>query len=99
MKLQDFIKNTLVSISMGIYDANKEIADAKIGVTGFDISSYGGKPENKFVTFDVAVTTSTEVRGKATGSGDIIVANLGLEGGGKRGTEHISRVTFKVFCK
>ena len=83
MNLEEFVRNTLVEIAEGVEAAQNhdksggQIAPSAIG--GHEL------PEGKGVThqarivstvieFDVAVTTSNLIEGKASGKGKILVA-------------------------
>lgn len=98
MELQEFIKNTLVSIKNGLHDANTEISKQ----TGTDTQSFFVlEPNNRdktqgYIIFDVAVTVSQE--NKQTGGGGIKIAvvSLGGEVGNVSSQENISRIKFHV---
>lgn len=101
MELQEFIKNTLVSIKNGVHDANLEFAKQEGKVLGQDfaalfvLESSRDKGQN-YITFDVAVTVSQESKKSGGGSLKIAVASLGGEAGDVKSQEHISRIKFHI---
>ena len=72
MELQEFIKNTLVSIKNGVRDANLEFAKQEGKTLGKDfgalfvLESSSGKGQD-YITFDVAVIVSQESKNLAGG--------------------------------
>ena len=101
MELQDFIKNTLVSIKNGLHEANKEFARQENKKLGEDFSALFvmGTDRDKgqnYVTFDVAVTVSQEKKKAGGGGIQIAVASLGGEIGDIKSQEHISRIKFHI---
>jgi len=99
MKLDQFVAQTLVSIVKGIQNATKQLKEDKIEYQ-FLIQDWGDESkEARYINFDVAVSSTTEISGKAEGVGDIVVASLNLNTEAKRGFENVSRVKFKVLCR
>src|SRR3989338_946769 len=101
MELQEFIKNTLVSIKNGVHDANLEFAKQEGKTLGQDFSalfvvdSSRDKGQN-YISFDVAVTISEGSKKSGGGKLNIKVASLGGEIGDVKSQEHISRIKFHV---
>lgn len=102
MELEEFIKKTLVSIYRGIHGANKEVLKLIDDTSGSDtrprflIDAHNRNNKEGYISFDVAVTVSSEIA-KAGGAG-IRVAGISL-GGEKTDTgiqEHISRIKFNI---
>jgi len=101
MELQEFIKNTLVSIKNGVHEANLAFAKQEGKTLGQDFSalfvvdSSRDKGQN-YISFDVAVTVSEESKKSGGGKLNIQVASLGGEIGDVKSQEHISRIKFHV---
>ncbi len=89
MKLNDFIKETLVSIHTGLKNANTELRNNGGGYN----MTYGKEGE---ISFDIAVTVSKE--NKTEGGGGINVYALRIDGEVENKTlaESVSRIKFKV---
>ena len=85
MKLEDFVKNTLLDITNGVHDAKK---DAKLSIApGFLEGEIIKQPQDVF--FEIVVTPSKE------GGGRIDVFSLGdAKASGKLENSH--RLTFSV---
>ena len=102
MELQEFIKNTLVSIKNGLHEANEEFAKQEGKKLGKDFSSlfvmepHKREKEQGYVTFDVAVTVSQESKKSGGGGLRIAVASLGGEVGDVKSQEHISHIKFHI---
>jgi len=102
MELQEFIKNTLVSIKNGLREANEEFARQEGKTLGKDFTSlFVMEPHNRekgegYITFDVAVTVSQESKKSGGGGLKIAVASLGGEVGGVKSQEHVSRIKFHI---
>lgn len=101
MELQEFIKNTLVSIKNGVHDANIEFAkqDGKtLGTDGQDyfvLESSRDKGQN-YMTFDVAVTVGQKTEKSGGGNIKIAVASLGGGIDNISSQEHVSRIKFHI---
>jgi len=101
MELQEFIKNTLVSIKNGIHHANLEFAKQEGKTLGenfgaqFVLETSRDKTQN-YVTFDVAVTVSQESKKSGGGGIKMYVASLGGEVGDVKSQEHVSRIKFHI---
>lgn len=100
MELKEFVKNTLLGIVDGVHEATEGMKSRKYDELPFKQFSIQDmeKTENRYIDFDVAVTTSHETSGKIEGSGKIYVASVGMKGFFKHGSENVSRVQFKVWC-
>ena len=102
MELDEFIKNTLVSIYRGIHKANEEIAKSEGQILGKDATSrFVMEPhqrDNKegYISFDVAVTVSSETKKSGGASIKIAIASLGGEASNAGMQEHVSRIKFHV---
>lgn len=101
MELQEFIKNTLVSIKNGIHDANLEFAKQEGKTLGGDfgaqfvLETSRDKAQN-YITFDVAVTVNQESKKSGGGGIKIAIVSLGGEVGDIKSQEHISRIKFHI---
>ena len=63
------------------------------------MANYGkDMDDGKYISFDVAVTTSSQISGDIEGKGDILVASLNANVNAKQNQENVSRVRFKVYC-
>ena len=100
MELKDFIRNALLGIVDGIHEASEALSKKRYTELPFNQFSINdiGKTEYRYINFDVAIMTAKETSGKAEGGGKIFVADVNVGGQIKYGTEHISRVQFKVWC-
>lgn len=102
MELQEFIKNTLVSIYNGLHGANEEFAKQQGKTLGQDFRAlFTMEPFNRdkgqgYITFDVAVTVSQESKRAGGGGFKIAVANLGGEKGEIKSQEYVSRIKFHI---
>ena len=102
MELQEFIKNTLVSIRNGLREANEEFAKQKGKDLGKDfpplfiIEPNNRENEQGYITFDVAVTVSQESKKSGGGGLKIAVASLGGEVGDVKSQEYVSRIKFHI---
>jgi hypothetical protein len=102
MELQEFIKNTLVSIKNGLHEANIEFAKQEGKTLGQDFSAlFVMEPHNRekgqdYITFDVAVTVSQESKKSGGGGLKIAVASLGREVGDIKSQEQISHIKFHI---
>ncbi|HRE20123.1 MAG TPA: hypothetical protein PKW21_03720 [Rhabdaerophilum sp.] len=105
MKLEDFIRETLVSIVNGVEAAQKETGQGIVNPSAIMIGA-DGVPKNKhyvrpnnpvdFISFDVAVTT--DEKGGSGGKGSIKVFSLEL-GADLKSESHetnVSRVKFEI---
>jgi len=105
MELQEFIKNTLISIKGGLREANEEFAkqdgkvlgkDATVEFVMWHDSGTSGK-RNNAIDFDVAVTVNQTTDGKVGAGIKIAVVNIGSEIGTSGATEHASRIKFSIY--
>jgi len=102
MDLQEFIKNTLVSIKNGLHDANVEFAKQEGKELGKDYAAlFVMEPHNReksqgYIIFDVAVTVNQKDDKKGGGGIKIAVANLGGEITSSTSQENISRIKFHI---
>lgn len=97
MDLEDFVKNTLVSITRGVHSANDELLknSDKEKRKQFSLVPYKDK-EHGVISFDVAVVVSKEA--KKSGKGDFKVAIFNA--GGKKSNsdmeEKVSHIRFNI---
>lgn len=102
MDLQEFIKNTLVSIKNGIRDANVEFAKQEGKELGKDFTAvFVMEPNNKeksqgYIIFDVAVTVSQENNAKGGAGIKIAVANLGGDVSSTTSQANFTRIKFHI---
>jgi hypothetical protein len=90
MKLKDFVKTVLVEINSGIEEGANE--------TGRNVYLETDS-KTPGISFDVAVTTSSEAHGKA--GAEISVVSIGSIGGkadAKISSEEVSRVKFSIIA-
>ena len=97
MRLDEFIKNTLVGISNGVFEANKEITGSEKlqGNLPFILYRYH-ESKSSSIDFDIAITVKAEGGGKAAGKFRLFVVDADLQGGGGISKENVSRVKFSV---
>ena len=111
MELQEFIKETLVQISNGIYEANVALKDTSAIVNPDGIKAYstdakaygristssiGKEPIVELVSFDVAVQVES---GSQTGGGlKLSIASIGLGAEGQKSNiqSSESRIKFQI---
>lgn len=102
MVLEEFIKETLVSISKGIHSANEELVQfegKKLGVDGtakFSMEPFNRDKTQGYIIFDVAVTVNEGTRKKGEGGIKIAVARLGGSMENVEYQESVSRIKFHV---
>jgi hypothetical protein len=102
MELDEFIKNTLVSIKNGISGANQTLAKVEGKEMGKDANGYfamypnNHKSKEGYVVFDVAVTVSQETKSSGGGGIRIAVASLSGEVSDVGSQEHVSRIKFHI---
>jgi hypothetical protein len=96
MQLDDFIKNTLVSISNGVKIANEEIDKKRNNPAEkvFLLRPGSEQEKGQGVAFDVAVTT--EKSGNADTGISIAVVGLSLGGKVELSNQVVSRIQFVV---
>lgn len=85
MELDEFIKNTLVSINKGVGDANKEASNRFVVW-----------PNQQVVNFDVAVEVSSNVGTKKGGGVRIHVVELGANKSTQTSSSNVSRINFTI---
>ena len=85
MKLENFVKQTLVDIMNGVAGAKKE-AILSVAPGFMDGERIHGEPQ--YVTFETAVTVTKE------GGASIEVLAIGLDG--NVSSEHVNKISFKV---
>jgi hypothetical protein len=95
MDLQNFIKQTLVSIKTGVAGANKDLGAEK----GKPVYAIYSRNDGE-VVFDVAVTVSAETKKNKQGSLKVAVVGVGFGAGAdKKDTDAqqtVSRIKFSV---
>lgn len=105
MELDEFIKNTLIGIKIGLKSANEELAKKEGKILGENTecdfvmrqdNGTSGKINNA-IDFDVAVTVSQSTEGKISGGIKIAVVDIGSHVGTTGISEHISRIKFSVY--
>lgn len=102
MELQEFIKNTLISIKNGLREANEEFARQEGKTLGKDFESlFVMEPLNRdkkegYITFDVAVTVSQKSKKFGGGELKIVVASLSGKFDNIKSQEYISRIKFNI---
>ena len=94
MELKEFVKNSLLAIAEGVHEATDNLPK---GGNTFRIGGYGQVKDEKYINFDVAVTTTTEKTAKAEGRAKIYVIGGGVEGAVTKSTENVSRIQFRVY--
>jgi hypothetical protein len=97
MKLEEFISNTLISITNGIQSANKitNVGESKVLFVMEPSREYKDRSDG-CIKFDVAVTTSKADSSK--GGGQIIIWSVGI-GGEKKSDisdQIVSRIKFNI---
>ena len=92
MDLQQFIKQTLVSIKHGVADANKELDGKAAGRPSYAIYSRNDGE----VVFDVAVTVSAATKKNKEGSLKVAVVTLGADKNDASAEQTVSRIKFAV---
>jgi hypothetical protein len=95
MELEEFIKNTLVSLKNGVHAAN----DALIKQDGGDTRIFAlnaNSKEGSHVSFDVAVTATHETGKSGSGGIKIAVVGIGGEKSSKEIQESVSHIKFAV---
>lgn len=99
MELKEFIETTLINIQEGIRGANYKLAENEGKKLGENASAmfviYPKKEGN--ISFDIAVTISSETTENGEGGIKIAIANLGGKIGSTENKEHVSRIKFDVF--
>ena len=97
MELEEFIKNTLVSIANGLHGANEELNKEKGGESvRFAIEPFQREKAQGYISFDVAVTVSQETIKSGGGKIKIAIVNLGGEIDSAGVQEHVSRIKFNI---
>ena len=96
VKLQDFVKNTLVEIANGVHEANTAFKSGEGPGFRLEHTHGSGKDAKEGIAFDIAVTASKDDK-DTTG---FVVSLLNLGGGAKAErvieNEHIHRIRFQV---
>jgi len=94
MDLQQFIKQTLVSVKKGVADANDELGG---GSKSKDRQHYAIYSRNDGeVVFDVAVTVSAATKKNKEGSLKVAVLEVGAGKNDHSAEETVSRIKFCV---
>jgi len=104
MELREFVKESLVQVVRGISDAQETVADSGAEIAPASSRIYGNRKDLAYsdagvienVSFDVAVTVSSDAATK--GGVGIFVAPiaLGTRGESKRQDTTVSRIQFSV---
>ncbi|MDG6098419.1 hypothetical protein EXU34_13285 [Alteromonas sp. ZYF713] len=102
MELQKFIEQSLVQIAEGVTAANKALRKKDNDIQTSYLLTDGKDSQLKQqdsptkISFDIAVTTSTNLKGDVEGSGSIFVVDAKLEGSVNKEKQNVSRVKFDV---
>lgn len=101
MELEEFVKNTLVSITKGLQEANKELSELEGKTQGQDATCKFVLEPNKrekegYVAFDVAVTVNQETQKSGGGKIKIAIASFGGEVDSVNTQAYLSRIKFHV---
>lgn len=98
MELKEFVKNTLLSITDGVYEASDllQTKDYNKKLKRFFTINEHESRGNSFIHFDVAVTVQEELKSKGDAEGKLIVLSVNLQGEASHSEEKLSRVQFKV---
>lgn len=91
MDLQNFIKQTLVSIKTGVAAANKDLGAEK----GKPVYAIYSRNDGEIV-FDVAVTVSAETKKNKQGSLRVAVVGIGADKKDTDAEQTVSRIKFSV---
>lgn len=94
MELEEFIKNSLVSIRNGVRMANNELRQKGEEKRIFKLEAHSG--EGKHIFFDVAVRATHESGKSGSGGIKIAVVDMGGEKSSKDFQESVSRLKFAV---
>ena len=92
MELQEFIKHSLISITNGIGEANKELGNGN----KFVMPAMGYGNEKGSIIFDIAVTASSESEKSKGGGLKISVVDFGGKVDNKITNESVSRIKFSI---
>jgi hypothetical protein len=102
MDLKEFVEQTLVQISEGIAAANNSLKERDRDPTTHFLL-YDGKneydkktDEPSKISFDVAVTTTSNVKGSVSAKSKLFVVDAGVNGSVAREKQSVSRVKFEV---
>jgi hypothetical protein len=103
MELKEFIEKSLVQISEGVVSANKtlrekdnDIQTSYLLTDGKDNQLKQTEPPTK-ISFDIAVTSTSNIKGEAKGGGSILsVVDANIGGSTSKETQNVSRVKFEV---
>ena len=90
MELQEFIKHSLISITNGIGEANKELNNK------FVMPAMGYGNEKGSIIFDIAVTASSESEKSKGGGLKISVVDFGGKVDNRITNESVSRIKFSI---
>lgn len=103
MELKEFIEKSLVQISEGVVSANKtlrvkdnDIATSYLLTSGKD-DQLNQKESPTRISFDIAVTSTSNMKGNAKGSASILtVVDANIGGSVSKETQNVSRVKFDI---
>lgn len=100
MELEKFIKGTLIDVRNGIHEANKEISVSQGKDLGKNDSALFVMRPSTAISFDIAVTVSSNKKGEVSGGGKINISVVDVGGQKsnekKHSEEYISRIKFNV---
>lgn len=98
MRLDEFIQDALFQIANGVIEANKKLTcveNPKSNIP-FLIQRDNDSERNTGISFDIAVTTSHELKTSANGKASIFIADAKLDANGTYEREQTSRIKFTV---
>ena len=102
MELDQFVKESLVSIARGITQANEEM-NARDGAKGESRRTYfilwKDTREPSRIDFDIAVTVSKTGGGNASGKISVLAMEFGANGKGEVTHEQATRVRFPIYVE
>ena len=94
MQLDDFIRESLVQIARGVYQANVDLR-VDPNLTG-NVPFLIDLDEDGKVVFDVAVTTSHSAEASGGGKFRVLVVDAAADGKAQFQLERVSRLRFSV---
>lgn len=96
MELAEFITKTLVEITQGLKDANKQLQVQGVSAEYAMPTYSSGLVKDGAIHFDVAVSVSEENSVKGGGGIKVAIMNMGAEKEGVGKHESFSRIKFSI---
>jgi len=97
MELQEFIKETLIAVTMGINQANKDIMDSgRMKSAPFKLEPGSDKTKGFGIAIDVAIVAEKNTHTEGAVKGSLSVLGGDLSRSNKHANHHTSRVQFHV---